>query len=320
MRPKGHIIKSLTKPALILIIIFSCMLLFSCSRGIKKPSDQTSQETFRTGSQGLYLNYVQGSPPIDVYEGDMLDVVVEYTNKGAYDVQGGYIYLSGFDKNYLRFDRTVLSGFTAEGKDEFNPLGDIINTFTFSIPSVNMPNEADIFAQTIKATACYRYVTYANGRVCIDPDPYGVSHEDKVCVAGAPQVGGSQGAPVAVSSVEQMSSRNRVQFKVNVANVGGGSVIRPTAPISECHSKLERTDADMVGISARFSTKELQCEPELIRLTGGSGFAICHWEGNLGSEAYETMLSIVLDYGYRNSISKDVKIHRMPGRETYRTY
>ncbi|MFO8016619.1 MAG: hypothetical protein R6U32_05935 [Candidatus Woesearchaeota archaeon] len=291
--------------------------LFGCTGLTEPEEDQSKRQTFRTGSQGLVLNFVRGSPPSDIYEGDRMDVAIEYTNKGAYDIEGGYIHLSGFDRNYLRFDRTMLTGIRAQGKDEFNPQGNMINTHTFTVSSANMPNEQDLFRQTIKATACYKYRTYATGSVCIDPDPFGVSHEEKVCVAGAPQVGGTQGAPVAVTNVEQQSSRRRVQFKVNIANVGGGTVIRPTAPISECHSQLERTDVDMVGVRAEFSDKQLRCEPDIVRISNGGGFAICYWEGDLGDEAYKTSLSIVLDYGYRNSIAKDVTIHRQPGRHTY---
>lgn len=312
--------RSIMRPIRLLFMAFLVMALFYSSgcKGVFSPSDNIeSQGTFRTGTQGIELRFVQGSPPSDVYEGDRMDAVVEYTNRGAFDIESGYLYLSGFDKNYIRFDRTMLAGMRAKGKDEFNPLGDIINTFTFSVDQVNIPNDADLFPQTIKATACYKYRTYAVGRVCIDPDPYGVGYQDKVCIAGAPEVGGSQGAPVAVTSVVQQSAKNRVQFKVNVANVGSGAVIDNAAPIVDCHSKLDRTDIDKVDIKAKFSDNWLKCEPETVRISEGAGFAICHWEGDLGPEAYETMLTIQLDYGYRDSMATDVTIHRLPGKYTY---
>lgn len=298
------------------LIVFSLLSISSCS-GLRQPKEDLPTQTFRTGSQGLVMHFIPGGPPPEVYEGDRMDVSIEYVNKGAFDITSGYIYLSGFDKNYLRFDRDMIGGINAKGKDEFNPEGIMVNVYTFSIGQVNLPDNADIFPQTIKATACYKYRTYAIGKTCIDPDPYGVGYGEKVCTVGSPQTGGSQGAPVAVSSVEAQTSRNRVQFKVNIANVGGGTVIGNAAPIVNCHSKLGRTDVDKVDIRAKFSDKYLECEPSTVRLTGGSGFAICHWEGNLGPEAYETLLDIQLDYGYRNSIATDVTIHRLPGSHTY---
>lgn len=299
------------------LLAFMLLSLSSCTGGLRKPKQEMTSQTFRTGTEGLVMKFIPGGPPSDVYEGDTMDVSIEYTNKGAFDIQGGNIYLSGFDKNYLRFDRDMIGGITAKGKDEFNPEGNIVNTYAFTVSQVNIPNNADIFPQKIKATACYKYRTYAIGKACIDPDPFGVEHEEKVCGVGPPQITGSQGAPVAVSSVEAQTSRNRVQFKVNVANVGGGTVIDNAAPITDCHSRLERTQVDKLDIRAKFSDKDMKCEPSTIRVTGGAGFAICHWEGDLGAEAYETLLNIQLDYGYRNSIAKDVTIHRLPGKHVW---
>ena len=68
---------------------------------------------------------------------------------------------------------------------------------------------------------------------------------------------GTQGAPVAVTSVEETVSRDRVQFKVYISNVGGGDVIDPLAPILECHTALETEEVDKVEIRAWFSNKEL---------------------------------------------------------------
>lgn len=301
------------------VLVISLLFVVGCSGiiGTKKPKDQGPEGTFRTGMQGLVLKLVPGSPPPEVYEGDRMDVSVEYVNKGAFDITGGYLYIGGYDKNYLRFDKNMYSGVNAKGKDEFNPEGNIVNTVTYSIGAVNLPDNADIFPQTIKATACYKYRTYAIGKTCIDPDPYGIGYGEKVCTVSAPQVGSSQGAPVAVSSVEAQTSRNRVQFKVNIANVGGGAVIDNAAPISDCDIKLDRTQIDKVDIRAKFSTTDMRCEPSTVRLTNNNGFAICHWEGDIGTEAYETSLDIQLDYGYRSSISADVRIHRLPGKYTY---
>jgi len=295
------------------ILMFILLIGITSCSGIIKPSQKANLgETFRVGTQGIMLQFVQGSPPPDVYEGDRMDAVVEYTNKGAWDAQGGYIYLSGYDDHYLHFIPNMVAGFNAKGKDEFNPEGNIINTAKFSLSRVEMPDQADIFPQTLKATACYKYRTIANGKVCIDPDPYGTSYQNKVCVMQNPAFG-SQGAPVAVTSAEAQMSQRRVQFKVHVSNVGGGTAIDNARPIINCHSSLQRTDIDKVDIRAKFSDKQMKCEPSTVRLTGGSGFSICHWEGDVGKEAYETMLTIELDYGYSSSIAQQVKIHRIPG-------
>ena len=124
---------------------------------------------------------------------------------------------------------------------------------------------------------------------------------------------GTQGAPVAVTSVEETVSRNRVQFKVYISNVGGGEVIADEAPIANCHSALKTGDLDKIGIQAWFSDRTLVCQPDPVRLRGGNGFAVCYYEGNLGEEAYETVLKINLDYGYRTSDKTTTTVYRVPG-------
>ncbi|MCX6706650.1 MAG: hypothetical protein NT001_00740, partial [Candidatus Woesearchaeota archaeon] len=81
------------------------------------------------------------------------------------------------------------------------------------------------------------------------------------------------------------------------------------------HIRLKRTDIDKVTINAKFSNKQLVCDPEIIQLVSGSGISICSYEGSLGNEAYQTVLNIELFYGYRSSIQGTTNIYRVPGKE-----
>lgn len=300
------------KRGLIALFLVTSLFLVACQD--QGQSAQEQDVEWRTGSEGLRLQFLEGSPPRQIYEGDPLQLTVEFTNRGAHDITQGRMYISGYDRSLItltpdRYD------FTAEGKSRFNPLGQISGTANFEDTRVTLPDTAegsvDSLRQTFKATACYKYRTIANAQVCIDPDPFGVAPEEKVCQVSDVSMG-TQGAPVAVTSAQQEISRDRVQFKVQVSNVGGGTVIAPDASINECHTRLERNEIDRVRINAEFSDRVLDCEPELIRLTGGSGFAFCSYEGFLGDEAYETVLQVELDYGYRNSIQRDVEVRRLP--------
>lgn len=275
---------------------------------------------FHTGTQGLQLRLLPGNPPQRLYSGDPLNVLVEFTNKGAYNIEDGRLYLSGYDREYLVFDRDQFLGFQAEGKSELNPEGIISEIAEFKDPAVSMPPETDRFKQIVKATACYSYKTFASPMICIDPDPLNIDPEDKVCQVQ--NVGmNSQGAPVAVKQVEVDSARGRVQFKIHVQNVGGGTVIESRegyVPIDRCHALLQRDEIDKVEIYAYLSQdRVLDCKPNLIRLTNGRGFAFCSYTGlDTESEAYLTALNIELSYGYRNSIATSMDILRLPGEDT----
>ena len=182
-----------------------------------------------------------------------------------------------------------------------------------------MPAGATKFPQNFIVTACYKYKTETSTQVCIDPDPYAIEPKEKVCTIGTYGLT-TQGAPVAVTSVEEEISRgrqmSRAQFKIFVSNVGGGDVFDDMAPISECHTRLERDDLNKVYIDARFSDIQLECEPQPLRLSeGGQGFAICSWSGTptaLGETAYLTVLNVDLYYGYRDSVRTSTEIIELP--------
>ncbi|MCX8147329.1 MAG: hypothetical protein N3D84_02585 [Candidatus Woesearchaeota archaeon] len=309
-----HLLKKSTL-FVILVFLLALMVFPACSKGKSRPeSGQIIQQDYHTGTQGLVIRFLPGSPPRNLYKGDPLSIVVEYSNKGAYDINNGHLYISGYDRNYITFQNDRYLSLKAIGKNEFNPLGEISNTVEFYDDAVSMPSFVDIYSPRFMVTACYKYKTEAFKEVCVDPDPYGVKPTRKVCTVHDVNFG-TQGAPVAVNYATEAVAKNRVVFKVQVSNVGGGTVIDDRASIAECHKNLKRTDIDKVRIDAKLSNKQLKCEPEIIQLVGGTGYSLCSYEGNLGSEAYLTVLNIILSYGYSTSIEGKTDIYRIPGEE-----
>ncbi|MBU0536139.1 MAG: hypothetical protein KKE20_04185 [Nanoarchaeota archaeon] len=298
---------------LMLVVIISLFFLSSCSGGFGNPkSGEARTIDYHTGSQGLVLRFLPGSPPPSLYKGDYLSVVVEYSNKGAYKIQGGQLYISGYDPAYTFFSPSYYTSLTAEGKSEFNPLGDLSNTHEFYVNAVSLPPGVDVYSPKFLVTACYKYKTEAYKDVCIDPDPWGIAPKEKICTVHDVAFG-TQGAPVAVTSVEEVSSKDRVQFKVHVSNVGGGTVIDNVAPITQCNTRLKRSDIDKVSIIAKFSNNFLTCEPATIPLINGNGISVCTYSGRIADEAFLTVLNIELYYGYRTSIQGSTSIYDIPG-------
>jgi len=308
------------------LFIFAVLLMFlaSCTAGglYKSSSKDTKEVNYHSGNEGLRLKFLNGNPPRRLYAGDSLSVVVEYSNKGAYPIQGGLLYLSGYDPEYIKlggFEGQRQLPITADPKGPFNPDGDLAYTAEATDEAVSIPVNVDIFKQRIKATACYEYKTEASPMICVDPDPMGIRPEDKVCIVKDVSMS-SQGAPVAVTSIQQESSPKRIQFKINFANVGRGTVIAPNnegiATVTKCPNSLERDDVNKVYVAAFLSGKNLKCQPEIARLVNNKGFAWCYYEGELlrnKPNAYQTVLEVELSYGYMDSIATDVDILRMPG-------
>src|SRR3989344_7959061 len=84
-----------------IILVCIMLILFSSCSGLSRSGTQVTPYTFHTGTQGMILTFLPGSPPDRLYEGDPLTLVVNYANKGAYIVEGGRLYVSGYDRTYI---------------------------------------------------------------------------------------------------------------------------------------------------------------------------------------------------------------------------
>ncbi len=308
--------KGKTRCMSVTALIMLVLLLTACSGVMRDRGEVRRIDNFHVGTEGVVLEFFPGSPPTRIYEADPLNIIVKYSNKGATTVEAGRLYISGYDQAYIDFMPRETSMGSLEGRSIYNPEGLMFDTYEFSDPRVRMPANVDVFPQTFKITGCYKYRTEASAEVCIDPDPLRVDVEDKVCIVH--DVGlGSQGAPVAVTSVQEDIARDRVNFKVSISNVGGGTVLsshQGIVPIEDCHNDLQRNEVNEVEIDTWLSGKQLTCKPQIIKLVNGVGYSFC--QGTVYTEeAYNTILNINLRYGYKESIAKRVDILRLPGSD-----
>ncbi|MFT4303234.1 MAG: hypothetical protein ACMXYG_01600 [Candidatus Woesearchaeota archaeon] len=296
-----------------LIAIF--LLISGCGSG---PSTGLSSQ-YRTGTQGLELQFTTNSPPYIVYAEDgAFPVGVEIKNLGVYPGEGdGTLNAMLY---YFGFDRDIIRGLTnepvvfqeLEAKTRYNPQGGftVVSSEAEMDPAFFRDTRLDSYSANIQAVLCYPYKTFASIDVCVDPNPNRASSLDS-CRPGLVS-GGSQGAPIAVSSVESISQREKARFVVTIANVGGGTVIRDTE-LGRCSDvNLNREDMDKVLITnARLSNGiPLTCTPSgHISLINGRATIICMAEGlDENMPAFRTVLQMELSYGYKKSIERRIQI------------
>lgn len=300
------------------VLLIIVVTLVSCQAKKTEKAD----EDFRTGSNGLTINFLQNLPPARIYDEDEFNAAVEIANRGATEVGGvnDRVYLAGFD-------HSLITGITIygqqipmlDGKSAFNPKGtfDYLN-FKGQLRDLSSKS-IDSYPFDLIATACYDYKTIASANVCIDPDPFSPTAKQKICV---PQnIGlGSQGAPVAVSKIDVEAAPGKTRFKIYVTNAGGGVAFKEGATyLAKCspydpkgldsfsevdHIQLKKVEVS--GVSILSSCKPL--DNNHIRLVNGQGFIICEFSSPRGAAAYATPLVIELGYGYRNSATKRVEI------------
>lgn len=334
------------KKSIIFILFIALLILISGCKG--KKSTEKSLEEIRTGTEGIAMSFLPNAPPDKIHveqgappEANIFEVVLELKNKGAYPqpdegARGlgpgfGKIFLSGYDTNIITLESKDgksgdLGTKTLEGKSTINPNGgqDILS-FTGKIIPENLNVEK--YEPTLLATACYYYLTIAGPSVCIDPNPYSTIKEKKVC--GVQDISlSNQGAPVAVTKIDEEAFATKTQFKITIKNVGNGDVLKADAANNKCDpfgaQKIQRDDIDKVNLMwVKVSDKALMCGPfaetnikstgGLIRLINGEGFVICEMPNSEYSNkisAYTTPLLIQLSYGYRNSIEKKIQIKK----------
>tara|TARA_Y100000294_G_scaffold139725_1_gene133307 strand:- start:75 stop:869 length:795 start_codon:yes stop_codon:yes gene_type:complete len=260
--------------------------------------------------------------------------MIDLKNKGTYpegDHFGkGQIHISGFDSGIIDMDKKrkdlIDEDMFLPAASSINPLGGF-STVEFEGKIIAEKITIDEYNPTILATACYPYVTKASPAVCVDPSPFD-DRQEKVCRIGS-QTLDTQGAPIAITKIDQEASTNKIQFKIAIENVGGGDVLTPEDIFGECDpwgfGTLGRKDFDRVQVkNIRVGGEDLfgkgKCAPfadgsnDLIRLFNGEGFVICTLtvsELGGGQSAYTTPLNIELEYNYRSTISKSISISKL---------
>ena len=338
--------KNNTKKSFLLGKLFFILALSVLISGCKGAKDSTkSVEDVRVGTQGIILNFLPQAPPdkILVAQGadeklNSFDIILELKNKGAFPqpnegtAPDGYVVLSGYDPNILTIEAQDGSNKnwqnfgtkTLEGKSSINPNGgQDIMTFKakVDVDALNVERYEPMFL----ATACYPYRTVAGPSVCIDPNPYSTVKSKKVCEVQSISLT-SQGAPIAVTRVDEEAFTTKTQFKITIKNVGGGDVLKS---ISDQCTLIDRENIDKVYVSnVAVARKGLECRPFVgsqsvseqgssgfngyVRLVNGEGYIICellkeHYRSNT---EFTTPLTIELNYNYRNSIEKKMQIKK----------
>lgn len=296
------------------LVILVFMLLIGCGQN----RDSQANENYRVGSEGLRMYFEPGQPPARIYDDSDFNVVMRIENKGAYDVGRSMdrLYLSGFDP-------TIITGISTygeplpplEGKSLYNQEGTFNYVSFKGVPTSLYMHDVDKYPFNMLATLCYQYKTVMSENVCVDMDPFERSSRQKACTPT--NIGsGSQGAPVAVSTVEVESNPGITRFKIHISNVGGGSVYLPGAEyLNKCSpydpDGLMFDEIDFVrlnkvevsGINILSSCKPLDPRGgNLIRLSNGQAKILCEIRGSRAAPAFVTPLVVELEYGYRNII------------------
>lgn len=278
------------------------------------------------GTEGINIEVKPYGVDGVIYENEPLNIEVEAKNKGYYDIPYGKVLLRGFDREILPF-RNIVSRQNMAKKNlpdlprrtEYRPEGGFA-TVEFEIPEnhIKLFND-ETYNPSLTFTACYFYQTEAGPSVCIVPRP-GELTDESPCQPETINLQ-SQGAPVAVTKVEQEIDEGFARFIATVENLGGGQLISPeTRAYDNCPTNLGYEDLDKVEVEMSLpGAPPPECSGDgIVRLEDGKGKVSCEFQitpasfdaytGRADATPFTQQLTVNVDYHYKESVQHQIKV------------
>jgi len=214
-----------------------------------------------------------------------------------------------------------LKKFDLEGRNPNNPAGGM-DVLEFPATIMTLPPSMEQWTQPIYITSCFDYATHASAMVCIDPEPY--SNVKKACRPLTVSLGGGQGAPVSVTSIEQRPGRGRTTFVINIRHNAQSTYdeLYDYFNLYKCDpasgSTVKTTDKNVVQIGYVYLSDwdiSMTCIPDqVIRLdASGNGQITCsvQFPPGMSTSAYEAPLEVELWYGYSKTIYRNIIVKKI---------
>jgi hypothetical protein len=286
------------------LVLFS--LLTSCSVYDNYYNNNEYGPSYRSGDEGVVVSFLNDA--FTFYDGEYMQLDILVQNKGTYDTPSGKIVLSGFDPTIvkLRDDEITLPD-EFYGKSAYNDEGSLyfLSVEEDSPLSLSL---SDTYDATLQASVCYSYQTIATEPVCLLYDP----QDDFICQQDTLHLD-DQGAPVAVTEIEQTYLRDQVRFTVTIKHVGDGTVLNAydTDAYEACPFTLDRDDIGYVYVAMEIKgLGEPSCVPasQYVRLNNdGEGLILCTFTLR-EQKSFQTPLQITVDYLYLDTAEQTITV------------
>lgn len=334
-------IKMEKKSILMVVLVVLVLSIFGCKRA---DVDEPREYNYRTGTEGLFLKFPTDTPT-DIYENDRnVRFIVELRNRGAFpqsdevDEFRGKLWVGGYDDKILRIYPRLgssieygvnLAGEELEGKSVYNRDGGF-SAVEFQMDVGDLPQGMPYYRPRLIVTASYLYKTIANPMICVDPEPRSTRVKEKICEisdytgtgsgGGSGKGGrvgaglGSQGAPIAITRLDEDVTGTDIIFKVYIRNVGNGLVILESDIDNNPNEGYDWRDMNLIRIEdiRVGNIRMTECRPTIgrdVQLIDNEGYIFCRLDKSVvGAKAYVTPLNIILSYGYTSSIERDIEV------------
>ncbi|MFH1133185.1 MAG: hypothetical protein V1735_01710 [Nanoarchaeota archaeon] len=305
---------------LALLVLASCSAVSDIGGGVKGFFTGDRPVT-RVGESGLEISFVNGMPPDLVRIHDKFIMGLELQNTGATDINDGMVTLVNYYPKFITLDHftyRIGENGVFEGKKEYNAQGGY-ELVTFNAEANKVMKGVTEEEFLFKAKACYPYETLASASICINTNKNILKTFTDVCQPEPVNMPKGQGAPVAVTKIEERIydldvDSSVLQLTLYVENFGKGKITNRFNYKAECEGSVILTsNLNKMDIQIQFSQTELttaDCKAPKVDSRDSNKMTIfCSKEIPKVRSAYKTPLMVKLSYGYITpDLFKKVKV------------
>lgn len=217
------------KTSLLALLLVLVLLLFS-GCGTTIPQNQVAYN-FKTGISELNWVFLTNSPPEKIYPYSSFKMILMLDNQAAYPLTNGKVSVVGLDNKYFQLDTLTQNFEPLEGRDLKNPLGGQTQ-LVFSGTAGRLFTNAEEYVGNYFLLFSYNSQVDFVDTVCMNPHQYDLY--DSGCKSNPRNSYSGQGAPLAVTQMEQISYPNQndnggeVEFRLRLQSRGRGQVLNAT--------------------------------------------------------------------------------------------
>lgn len=274
-----------------IILLISIVLILSSMGCVSDKRIGPEEINYHSGNKGLEMNIIKNLPPDEIIKENSFVIAVELVNSGAFDINEGKITFN-YDSKYLSIGDQQRT-FNLNGKQQGYPEGER-KVMNFQAKNIGTREASEETPISFTVSAQYHYETSAYAEVCINPDIYSVVKTKDICDIKTISLNKGQGAPVAVTSIEQVPSPTNegleLSFLIHISNKDDGEVI-DKLKIKNALLSNQKLECEKITSFDNQKDNIVQCKTILKNLRG----------------AYVAPLTITLEYDYKKSVDKKLK-------------
>ncbi len=317
---------SIIPTSLLISILF---ILSGCSGGFfKGGSGQMESYNFRSGTEGLKMEFIEGMPPNQLFIGTEFSTGIRVKNMGAYDMtQDAMLTVTVPDMTAFQFQGPNPVPLTLRGKSLYIKDGEedviMLPMKALCFPGYTGTRDSIVknYTRKIKASACYYYETVADADLCIDTRKFlRQKNEKPECVMKDIVLSRGQGGPVGVARISpaiipKSGEETTVQLSLSIDKLQGIEHTIFSANNGGCEIVPESNMQNVVSVDVTMGGQPLVCEPFEVKLKEKNAVGtLCKTTVSANQGAYITPITVTMKYYVQQNMLRSITVEPPPGQ------